>query len=48
MAVPSLIYSTEIWILTKKQQQRIEVVDTEVLRNKAGYALKGQIINTTR
>lgn len=39
MAVPMLLYGSEFWILTKKEERRIEAAEMKFLRSVAGYTL---------
>lgn len=43
MAVPMLLYGSEFWILTKKEERRIEAVEMRFLRSVAGYSLLDKI-----
>ena len=39
MAVPALLYGSEVWITTSKQVQRINTAEMRFLRNIVGYSL---------
>jgi hypothetical protein len=46
MANTTLTYSSEVWTLPKKQQQRTETEETQFLRNVGGNILKDHIRHT--
>jgi hypothetical protein len=41
MAIPTLLYGSECWTLTKRQKSRLEVSEMRFLRSVAGYRLIG-------
>jgi hypothetical protein len=43
MAIPTLTYISETWILTEKQRQKVETAEIKFLRNVGGCILKDQV-----
>jgi hypothetical protein len=39
MAIPTLLYDSECWTLTKRQKSRLEAAEMRFLRSAAGYRL---------
>jgi hypothetical protein len=39
MAIPTLLYGSECWTLTKRQKSRLEAAEMRFLRTVAGYQL---------
>jgi hypothetical protein len=39
MAIPTLLYGSECWALTKRQESRLEAAEMHFLRSVAGYRL---------
>jgi hypothetical protein len=39
MAIPTLLYGSECWTLTKRQKKRLEAAEMRFLRSVAGYSL---------
>jgi hypothetical protein len=39
MAIPTLLYGSECWTLTKRQKSRLEAAEMRILRSVAGYRL---------
>jgi hypothetical protein len=39
MAMPTLLYGSECWTLTKRQKSRLEAAEMRFLRSVAGYRL---------
>jgi hypothetical protein len=48
MAVTKFAYGSEIWALTKKLEERIEIAEMNFLRNVAGYKRIDQINSKIR
>jgi hypothetical protein len=47
MAIQTVTYSTEVWALAKKQQERTKTAEMKVLRNVSSYTIMESTITAT-